>query len=385
MPGHIAEGKLQRRQVFRQVSPPIQSSVIPASRDGVFIPWRTPTRDAAPSKPSTIGEAHKQQHLSLEKVVAACADVAARISALEQKRSAQAQLAEQMLQQQRLQQQPPTEQPNHILAQDHAAPCSCQHQPAPQAPYRDGVTHMDRNPALAPNRNLTFGAFPNPRMATRDQQQLQYGEKPPSRFSSEFVEKAASYLPPGSASRVTTKEAVNDINLRAPRDSAGHNVSGPPQPAMTQGSDLSSAFASELQKIPPGQPARAQNVLNQHYNAAKTSDARDAIERTWKDFSSHYDAKGDNPWRPKQAEARDANWSSLYEQNKSTIGGDPNKIQIGQSLNLPGGGTHVVEKGETLSGIASSTGSDLGSRSLAAERGGTESTGGNYGASGPVS
>jgi LysM repeat protein len=378
MVGHIGQDKHRQRQVFRQLS---DRPVNPA--DYRFFPWRSSTRDAAPAPP-TIGAAYNQTH-SLERVVSAMADIAARISALEMKRSAQRQLAEQQ-QQLASRQQPPTMQPTHQPTQDHAAPCSCQHQPAPQAPpFRDGVKPMDRHPALAPNRNLTFGGFPNPRMSTRDQQ---HGEKPPSRFTSQEADRMASYLPPGSASRVTTKEAINDFNLRAlsQRDATQqHNISGSPQPAVTKGSDLSEAFASELQAIPPGQPNAAQNTLNKYYNKAKTSDQRDGIERTWKDFSSHYDAKGDNPWRPRQAEARDANWSSLYEANKGTIGGDPNKIQIGQSLNLPGGGTHTVEKGETLSGIASTpAGTDLGSKSLAAERGGTEPTGGNYSSGGSL-
>lgn len=71
---------------------------------------------------------------------------------------------------------------------------------------------------------------------------------------------------------------------------------------------------------------------------------------------------------------------NLYEANKGTIGGDPNKISPGMSLSMPGGGTHVVQSGETLSGIASTpAGTDLGSKSLVAERGGTESTGGPAG------
>jgi LysM repeat protein len=92
------------------------------------------------------------------------------------------------------------------------------------------------------------------------------------------------------------------------------------------------------------------------------------------------------PQAPKRDDTHDAPWSSLYEANKGTIGGDPNKIQVGQSLNLPGGGTHTVAKGETLSGIASTpAGTDLGSKSLAAERGGVEPTGGNYSSGGSLS
>ncbi len=92
-----------------------------------------------------------------------------------------------------------------------------------------------------------------------------------------------------------------------------------------------------------------------------------------------------NPWRPRQA-AHDAPWSSLYEANKSTIGGDPNKISPGMSLSMPGGGTHVVQSGETLSGIANTpAGTDLGQRSLSAERGGVSPTGGDYSSGGQQS
>ena len=44
-------------------------------------------------------------------------------------------------------------------------------------------------------------------------------------------------------------------------------------------------------------------------------------------------------------------WQDLYAANQSTIS-DPNKIQIGQKINLPGGGTYTVQKGDTLSKIA---------------------------------
>jgi LysM repeat protein len=236
---------------------------------------------------------------------------------------------------------------------------------------------MDRDPRLAPRPYTTEGFFPRHGVPRQTRDQNNFGEKP-SRFTSDEADRMASYLPRGSASRVTTKEATNDFNLRAlsQRDATQpHNISGQPRPAMTQGSDLSSAFASELRKIPSGQPNAAINLLNNAMSKAKTSDTRDAIERVWRDFQSHYDSRGDAPWRPRQSEVHDAPWSSLYEANKGTIGGDPNKIQIGQTLNLPGGGTHVVKSGETLSGIASTpAGTDLGSRSLSAERGGMEST-----------
>ena len=44
-------------------------------------------------------------------------------------------------------------------------------------------------------------------------------------------------------------------------------------------------------------------------------------------------------------------WRDIYAANKSTIA-NPNKIQIGQKITLPGGGTYTVQKGDTLSKIA---------------------------------
>lgn len=44
-------------------------------------------------------------------------------------------------------------------------------------------------------------------------------------------------------------------------------------------------------------------------------------------------------------------WQDIYAANKSTIA-DPNKIQVGQKINLPNGGTYTVQKGDTLSKIA---------------------------------
>ena len=44
-------------------------------------------------------------------------------------------------------------------------------------------------------------------------------------------------------------------------------------------------------------------------------------------------------------------WQDIYAANKSTIA-DPNKIKVGQQINLPGGGTYTVQKGDTLSKIA---------------------------------
>jgi LysM repeat protein len=375
MPGVIGTNKTRQKQIFRQLSDkPVNAG------DYRFFPWAAPptkTRDAAPA-PNTINT-HIAGKYSLTDIVAACADIGSRISALEMRKARQQQLADQLALQQRST-QTQFEQPTHQPTQDRA--CACQHQPAPHALYRDGVTTMDtsRHPGLAPNRNIKFGCFPNPRMLegkTRDQNNIEsnYLEKP-SRFSSQEADRMANYLPPGSAGRVSNKEAVNDINLRVMRD-AGHqyNISGQPQPAMTQGSDLSSAFASELQAIPSGQPNAAMNVLHKYHNAAKDGATRDAIERVWRDFMSSYDARGDSPWKPRQAEVHDAPWSNLYSQNQSVIGGNPDRISPGMQLSMPGGGTHTVQSGETLSSIAATpSGTDLGSKSLSAERGGMEST-----------
>ena len=55
-----------------------------------------------------------------------------------------------------------------------------------------------RNPGLAPNRYITHDvSFSREveRIRTRDQNN--FGEKPPSRFSSAEADRMASYLPPG--------------------------------------------------------------------------------------------------------------------------------------------------------------------------------------------
>jgi hypothetical protein len=257
MPGHIGVNKhLQRqaRPVFHEICPPGHTvGGRDANGDWTFIPWRAPTRDAAPPKSRAITRD------ALERIVPVMADIGARIGAIEQKRAAQRQLAEQ----QQLALQQPSAQVQHEPAppafmQDRAPPCMCH---ALKIPVADsaGVKTMLSNPALAPTRHVTFDPVSRPR-ATRDQNnslENNHLEKP-SRFSSQEADRMANYLPPGSAGRTSNKEAVNDINLRVMRDAQmRHNISGPPQPAMTQGSDLSSAFASELQAIPSGQPNAA--------------------------------------------------------------------------------------------------------------------------------
>jgi hypothetical protein len=82
--------------------------------------------------------------------------------------------------------------------------------------------------------------------------------------------------------------------------------------------DPSEAFASELCKIPSGQPNAAINAHNRAYHGAKTSDARDRVERIWRDFQARYDSRGSNPFAPRQP-AHDAPWSSLYAANPQRV------------------------------------------------------------------
>ena len=158
MPGHIGTDEHLRKQVFRQVSPPIQSTVIPAGHDGVFIPWRTPTRDAAPGAPSTIGAAHAQTH-TIEKVVALMGDVAARIAALETRKAQRRQLAEQ--QQLALQPRPAQvqfEQPTHQPTQDHAPPCMCHALKIPVADFsRSEDNATQSRPSAQPSCDVRSG------------------------------------------------------------------------------------------------------------------------------------------------------------------------------------------------------------------------------------
>ena len=135
----------------------------------------------------------------------------------------------------------------------------------------------------------------------------------------------------------------------------------------------------------------ALSELNAQYSKAKTPQARDSIEDAWKAYMRGARDDGGARWKPRQSispaqapkvnATEDAPWSNLYEANKGTIGGDPNKISPGMELSMPGGGTHTVQSGETLSGIASS-GGDLGSKPLLG--GGGEPSGGNYSSGGDL-
>jgi LysM repeat protein len=401
--------------VFRQLSPtpcpPGHSPRVDQNGHVAFYPWaRTgegQTRDSA--APTSI-KGRADQQLTLAKVVDACLRVDARLTALEARRSALAQQQE-MFQRQMTVRPQPTEQPDHMPTQDSAAPsCACQHQHVltPQK-TKDGVNTMQRNAQLAPLRGVTFDPVSR---STRDAQNIgaTYGEQP-SRFDSRESDRLASSLPRGSAGCPTQRE-LNDAYAAhwardagaAPLGAQGVNKRGGMVEAVS--SDPSEAF------LGPGGPftqfrnddvrpsPAALGELNRQFARAKTQGQRDAITDAWKSYmSAPRDAASmASQWKPKQPaitpqaprkdntdDERDANWSSLYEANKSTIGGDPNKISPGMSLNLPGGGTHTVQSGETLSGIASTpAGSDLGSKSLAAERGGTSPTGGSYSSGGDL-
>jgi LysM repeat protein len=422
------------RQTFHEICPPGHTPVSNSHGGFDFIPHRSQTRDAAPNAehidtqnilfraapsiapnaPSTIGESYERTH-TLQKILGMCDAIGQRIEALELRKAQQQQLVEQ--QQLALQPRPAQvqfEQPNHQPTQDRAAPCSCQHQnvlmPQPSHTH-DGVNTMQRNAQLAPLRGVTFDPAPRSRQTTRDQNN--FGEtKQVSRFDSVESARLASYMPPGSARCPTAKE-LNDAYAAhwardagaAPLGAPGVNKRGAMVEAVS--SDPSEAF------LGPGGPftqfrnddvrpsPAALGELNRQFSKAKTQGQRDAITDAWKSYmSAPRDAASmSSQWKPRQPaispqapkhdDTHDAPWSNLYEQNKSTIGGDPNKIAPGMSLSMPGGGTHVVQSGETLSGIASTpAGTDLGQRSLSAERGGMESTpapSGSYSSGGSLS
>ena len=393
MPGVIGTNKTRQRQVFRQLSPPVQSTIIPAGHER-FFPRRAPARDAAPPKPHAITRD------ALERIVPIMADIGARIDALERQRALQKQFAAQ--QQQIVQQRPPTTQPNHqpMPTQDHA--CSCQHVPTPQrSNTHDGATPM-RNPGLAPNRFITHDvSFSREveRIRTRDQNN--FGEKPPSRFSSAEADRMASHIV--GAGPPTAKEMNDAARAYWSRDakqqfntSGGHGVeaiaSDPSERFV--GNGPFDQFGGDASRPSPA----ALSELNAQYSKAKTPQARDSIEDAWKTYMRGSRDDGGARWKPKQPAissqapkanaTEDAPWSNLYEANKGTIGGDPNKISPGMELSMPGGGSHTVQSGETLSGIASSSGGaggGLGGRSLAAETGGVSPTGGNYSSGGQIS
>jgi LysM repeat protein len=245
---------------------------------------------------------------------------------------------------------------------------------------------VDRHPGLAPNWHIRSGCFPRydkPAHTTRDQT---YGETP-SRFTSESADKMARHIV--GAGPPSQKELNDSYVAHWARDDGAAPLGAPgvnKRGGMTEArsNDPSEAFASELNAIPSGQPQAALNCFNRAYHGAKTSDARDKIERVFRDWQSSYDARGDNPWKPRQA-AHDAPWSNLYSQNASVIGSDPNKISPGMKLDVGGGQSHTVAAGETLSGIAQQySGGAGGIHPLASEGGGASPTGGNYSSGGDL-
>jgi hypothetical protein len=228
---------------------------------------------------------------------------------------------------------------------------------------------MDRNPALAPNRNITFGAFPNPRLPTRDQEN--FCEKP-SRFTSQEADRMASHIvgagPPSAkemndaARAYWSRDAKQQLNT-----SGGHGVeasSSDPSERFV-GAHAFSQFAGDAVRPSPG----ALSAMHAAYAKARTPQARDSVESAWRDYMSNTPrdaASAASQWKPKQplppaqapkaSTTEDAPWSSLYEANKGTIGSSPDVIKPGQQLSMPGGGTHTVAAGETLSGIAAAAG-----------------------------
>ena len=81
MPGFIGTNKTRQRQVFRQLSPPVQTTVIPAGHER-FFPWRdcaTPRRERR--TPSARRTPNRMPHS--RKFSGMCADIGSRISALE--------------------------------------------------------------------------------------------------------------------------------------------------------------------------------------------------------------------------------------------------------------------------------------------------------------
>jgi hypothetical protein len=298
-----------------------------------FIPWRnpapsTPTRtcDAAPPRPRTITRDE------LGRIVPLLANIGARVEALEAMRNAamqqqlQPRSAEQQQQPMRAMQPPmrqqQTEQPNHRQrAQDHA--CACQQHPLTprRGDTHDGVNVMLRNPALAPRAHVTFD--PTSRQ-TRDQQQQNFGEKP-SRFESAEADRMARHIvgvgPP------TAKEMNDAARKFCARDddkgklgASGTNVRGNMNEAVSSdpserfiGSDVFGQFRNDTVRPSPA----ALSALNSAVSKAKTPMARDAIEDSWSDYmrGSPPDARGDNPWKPKQPIVHDAPWTALAEAN----------------------------------------------------------------------
>ena len=216
---------------------------------------------------ATIKERAARQN-TLQKVFAVMRDVGQRIIALEAAR-------------QRAQQHP-----SRSRCACGRSPCKCAAQQQPRISIGDTVM---RNPSLAPSRHLTL--TPTSRRA-RDQQN--FGERP-SRFTSEEAARMARHIvgagPPSAEELNATHRSVH----------AGFGASGQTHDVVEQNgqtglnrrgellearsSDLSEAFANELDKIPSGQPQAALNAYHAAYYKAKSPEAIDAIDKIWSAFS----------------------------------------------------------------------------------------------------
>lgn len=213
------------------------------------------------------------------------------------------------------------------------APPPIQPTQQPAAPTRDksfrarllsqftkDTTMPTRNPALVPNGHLTFHEHSIKPAATRD---TVYGEpRLPRRFDSKEQYRLAHSLPAGSAGPAhpgelqrpnthltgrapfgerTTAQSINAMNeaFHAGRGASGqsHDNAIPPggeggksgvnrRGGMLEArsNDLSEAFANELDKIPSGQPQSALNSYHSYFHKAKSSAARDAIDKIWSAF-----------------------------------------------------------------------------------------------------
>jgi hypothetical protein len=171
---------------------------------------------------------------------------------------------------------------------------------------------------------------------------------------------------PGAAGPPSQKE-MNDANARFWSRDHGANVSGAPG-NMAVASDPSERFigsgpftqySSDVTRPSPA----ALSELNAQVARAKTQGQRDSIEDAWKSYMRGSRDDG-SQWRPKQPAVSpsqapkkdntdDAGWEGIYSANKGVIGSNPDLIQPGMRLDLGGGQSHVVEKGESLSSIAS--------------------------------
>jgi len=165
----------------------------------------TPTRDAVGHEP-TIGEVHKKAFARgavhddpMLQILDIIKNIGHRLDLLEIKRRAA---------QQAPTPRAPMPQPPVKMQQPQPPVKMQQPQPTRAAqPTKDhNMPRQHRHPGLAPLGYLTFNG--TPQRSTRDQwQPPRFGETP-SRFTSQEVDRMASYLPPGSAG-LPSREEMN--------------------------------------------------------------------------------------------------------------------------------------------------------------------------------